>query len=59
MGYKMKDDEELEKLFEGMSGETARKVNNQGCPTKRATIKKTSTKTVKKTPAKKADTKKK
>lgn len=40
MGYKMADDEELEKLFEGMDRETARKVNNQGCPTKRATVKK-------------------
>lgn len=38
------DDEELEKLFAGMSRETARKVNNQGCPTKR---------TAKKSPAKK------
>ena len=37
---KMKDDEALEKLFEGMSRETARKVNNQGCPTKKATTKK-------------------
>ena len=46
---KMKDDEQLEKLFEGMSKETARKVNNQGCPTKRepakkATVKKAGTK---------------
>lgn len=49
MGYKMEDDEELEKLFEGMSKETARKVNNQGCPTKRASAKKT--------PAKKTGTK--
>ena len=48
---KMKDDEALEKLFEGMSRETARKVNNQGCPTKKATTKKA--------PVKKADTKKK
>ena len=48
---KLKDDEALEKLFEGMSRETARKVNNQGCPTKRASAKKA--------PAKKADTKKK
>lgn len=50
MGYKMKDDEELEKLFEGMSRETARKVANQGSPTKRVPTKKA--------PAKKADTKK-
>ena len=48
---KMKDDEQLEKLFEGMSSETARKVNNQGCPTKRTPSKKTK--------VKKADTKKK
>ena len=47
---KLKDDEALEKLFEGMSPEIARKVNNQGCPTKRATAKKT---------VKKAGTKKK
>ena len=51
MGTKLKDDEALEKLFEGMSKEIARKVNNQGCPTKRAPIKKA--------PAKKANTKKK
>lgn len=56
MGYKMPDDEELEKLFEGMDRETARKVNNQGCPTKRASVKKTPTK---KATAKKTDTKKK
>ena len=43
MGYKMKDDPELEKLFEGMDRETARKVNNQGCPTKR-TVKKATVK---------------
>lgn len=30
---KMKDDEKLEKLFNGMSRETARKVANQGSPT--------------------------
>lgn len=48
---KLKDDEKLEKLFEGMSRETARKVANQGSPTKRAPIKKTS--------VKKTDTKKK
>ena len=48
---KMKDDANLEKLFEGMSRETARKVANQGCPTKRTTAKKA--------PVKKAETKKK
>ena len=48
---KMKDDEKLEKLFEGMSRETARKIANQGSPTKKAPAKKA--------PAKKADTKKK
>lgn len=32
MATKMKDDEKLEKLFEGMSRETARKIANQGCP---------------------------
>ena len=48
---KMKDDEELEKLFNGMSRETARKVANQGSPTKRAPAKKA--------PAKKAVPKKK
>ena len=48
---KMKDDEQLEKLFAGMSRETARKVANQGSPTKRHTTKKA--------PEKKADTKKK
>ena len=51
MGYKMQDDEELEKLFAKMDRETARKVNNQGCPTKREPNKKK--------PVKKADTKKK
>lgn len=40
MGIKMKDDAALEKLFSGMDRETARKVNNQGCPTRRASIKK-------------------
>ena len=48
---KMKDDPKLEKMFEGMSGETVRKIANQGCPTKRTPIKKA--------PVKKADTKKK
>ena len=47
---KMKDDEQLEKLFEGMSRETARKIANQGCPTKRTPAKKT---TVKKASTKK------
>lgn len=47
---KMKDDEQLEKLFEGMSRETAKKIANQGCPSKRGSAKKA--------PAKKADTKK-
>ena len=46
MGYKMKDDEELEKLFAGMDRETARKVANQGCPTKRAPVKKAPSKKV-------------
>ena len=53
---KMKDDEQLEKLFEGMSKETARKVNNQGCPTKKAPAKKAS---ANKAPAKKVVTRKK
>ena len=48
---KLKDDEKLEKLFEGMSRETARKVANQGSPTKRTQAKKA--------PVKKASTKKK
>ena len=48
---KMKDDEQLEKLFEGMSRETAKKIANQGCPTKRESVKKAT--------AKKAVTKKK
>ena len=43
---KLKDDEALEKLFEGMSKDIARKVNNQGCPTKKATPKKTVKKAV-------------
>lgn len=41
---KMKDDEQLEKLFEGMSRETARKIANQGSPTKREPAKKTTKK---------------
>lgn len=44
MGAKLPDDEALEKLFEGMSRETARKVANQGSPTKRETVKKTKVK---------------
>ena len=51
MGYKMKDDEELEKLFAGMDRETARKVANQNSPSKRESVKKAT--------AKKASTKKK
>ena len=51
MGYKMKDDEELEKLFEGMNRETAKKIDNQHTPTKK--------KPSKKAPVKKASTKKK
>ena len=50
---KMEIDEELEKLFEGMDRETAKKVNNQGCPTKRTPIKKKTVKTVKKATTKK------
>ena len=41
---KLPDDPELEKLFAGMSREIARKVNNQGCPTKRVSTKRASTK---------------
>ena len=51
MGYKMEDDEELEKLFAKMDRETARKVANQNSPSKRTPVKKTL--------VKKADTKKK
>ena len=50
MGKKLPDDEKLEKLFEGLDRETARKIDNQHTPTKRTT---------KKAPVKKADTKKK
>ena len=46
----MKDDEQLEKLFNGMSRETAKKIANQGSPTRRVPVKRT---TVKKTGAKK------
>lgn len=45
---KLKDDEALEKLFEGMSRETARKIANQGSPTKRAPAKRTKKADVKK-----------
>lgn len=38
---KMADDPKLEKLFEGMSRETARKVANQGSPRKKETKKTT------------------
>lgn len=39
---KMKDDEKLEKLFEGMSRDVARQIANQGCPKdKKAPKKKT------------------
>lgn len=47
---KMKDDEQLEKLFAKMDRETARKIANQNSPTKRVPIKKAS---VKKTGTKK------
>ena len=40
IGRKLPNDEELEKLFEGMSRETAREIANQHTPTKRATKKK-------------------
>lgn len=53
---KMKDDEELEKLFEQMSREQVKMVANQNSPSKREPTKR---KTAKKTPAKKATTKKK
>lgn len=43
---KMKDDEQLEKLFAGMSRDVARQVNNQGCPTKKAPAKKAPVKKV-------------
>ena len=43
MGKKMTD-ENIDKLFEGMSRETARKVANQGSPKKPVTKKKTTTK---------------
>ena len=50
MGEKMTD-EKLDKLFEQMDRETARKIANQHTPTKKAPTKKTT--------VKKADTKKK
>ena len=37
-------DEKLDKLFEGMSRETAKKVANQGCPTRRTVRAKKATK---------------
>ena len=40
MGKKISDPN-IDKLFEGMSRETARKVANQGCPQKRTAPKKT------------------
>ena len=49
MGTKMKDDEQLEKLFAGMSREAAREVANQNSPSKRTTTKKTTAKKAKKT----------
>lgn len=50
MGTKMKDDEQLEKLFEGMSREAQKAIDNQHTPTKRTTTKKTTAKkTAKKT----------
>lgn len=44
IGGKLPDDEELEKLFEGMSREAVREVANQNSPSKRVTSKKTSKK---------------
>ena len=38
---KMQDDEQLEKLFEGMSREAAREIANQNSPKRREPIKKT------------------
>lgn len=43
MGTKMTD-EKIDKLFEGMSRETAKKVDNQHTPTKKTTVKKSTTK---------------
>ena len=37
---KLPDDEELEKLFEGMSREAAREVANQNSPSRKSTAKK-------------------
>lgn len=53
MGYKMKDDEELEKLFAQMDRETVKMVVNQNSPSKREPNKRTKAKTVKKTDTKK------
>ena len=44
MGTKMKDDAQLEKLWAGMSRETARKIANQNSPSKRVPTKKPTTK---------------
>lgn len=46
MGYKMKDDEELEKLFEQMSKEQVKMVVNQNSPSERTTKKETTLKRV-------------
>ena len=45
---KMADDPKLEKLFEGLSRETARKVANQGSPRKKDVVKKPTKNTKKK-----------
>ena len=47
---KMKDDEALEKLFEGMSREAQKAIDNQHTPTRKVRAKKT---TAKKTDEKK------
>lgn len=49
MGTKMKDDEELEKLFAKMSPAAAKEVANQNSPSKMKPSKKTATKNTKKT----------
>jgi hypothetical protein len=50
MGMKMKDDEQLEKLFEQMSREQVKMMVNQNSPSKREPAKRTNAKkaTVKK-----------
>lgn len=53
MGYKMKDDEELEKLFAQMSKEQVKMMVNQNSPSKREPAKRTKKTTVKKTDTKK------